>query len=59
MVRYTLWANGGRHTDSSVRPCLGALAIHVGGAELVASALGPRASVRSFVDSVDLAHASR
>ena len=40
-------------------PCLGALAVHVGGAELVASALGPRASVRSFVDSVDLAHASR
>lgn len=38
--------------------CLGTLAVHVGAAELVASGLGPRAGVRSFVDSVALAHAS-
>lgn len=39
-------------------PCLGTLVFHVGGAQLVASALGPRATVRSFIDSVALTNAS-
>lgn len=40
------------------QPCLGTLVVQVGGAQLIASALGPRASVRLFVDSVALAPGS-
>ncbi len=47
-----------QHLHGVPEPCLGTLAVHVGGAELVASALGPRVSVRSFIDSVALARAS-
>lgn len=39
-------------------PCLGTLVVHVGGAQLVASALGPRAAVRSFIGGVALTGAS-